>query len=184
MCQKPTKHTSVGLLLDSLFCFIALLRLVSIAWLIPLLVTAVFFAQSFEIRFNPWVGKIPWSRKWHPTAVFLPGKFDGQRNLVGCSPWGPESDMTEYIYTYKSHYKIVLAILGPLHFHTNFINLPLSIKKHARGYSFQCLEVFTHFPSETHHDSLCSRPAPREPHLTTGPFLSDRQPHSSRLSTP
>ena len=49
---------------------------------------------------------------------------------------------------YKDHYKTVLAILGPLHFHTNFFNLPLSIKKHARGYSFQCLEVFTRFPSE------------------------------------
>ena len=27
--------------------------------------------------FNPWVGKIPWSRKWQPTSVFLPGKFHG-----------------------------------------------------------------------------------------------------------
>ena len=24
-------------------------------------------------RFDPWVGKIPWRRKWHPTPVFLPG---------------------------------------------------------------------------------------------------------------
>ena len=23
--------------------------------------------------------KIPWSRKWQPTPVFLPGKFHGQR---------------------------------------------------------------------------------------------------------
>ena len=31
-----------------------------------------------------------------PTPVFLPGKFHGQRSLVGYSPWGPkESDMTE-----------------------------------------------------------------------------------------
>ena len=22
--------------------------------------------------FNPLVGKIPWSRKWHPTPVFMP----------------------------------------------------------------------------------------------------------------
>ena len=26
-------------------------------------------------RFNPWVRKIPWNRKWKPTPVFLPGKF-------------------------------------------------------------------------------------------------------------
>ena len=24
--------------------------------------------------FNPWVGKIPWRRAWHPTPVFLPGE--------------------------------------------------------------------------------------------------------------
>ena len=39
---------------------------------------------------------IPWRRKWQPTPVFLPGKFHGQRRLVGCSPWGhKESDTTE-----------------------------------------------------------------------------------------
>ena len=37
-------------------------------------------------KFNPWVRKIPWRRKWQPTTVFLPGKFHGQRRLVGCSP--------------------------------------------------------------------------------------------------
>ena len=29
--------------------------------------------------FNPWVGKIPWSRKWQPTPVFLPEKSHEQR---------------------------------------------------------------------------------------------------------
>ena len=32
--------------------------------------------------FNPWVGKIPWSRKWQPTPVFLSGKFHRHRSLV------------------------------------------------------------------------------------------------------
>ena len=27
-----------------------------------------------EFRFDPWVGKIPWRRKWQPTLVLLPGK--------------------------------------------------------------------------------------------------------------
>ena len=27
--------------------------------------------------FNPWVGKIPWRRKWQPTSVFLPGESHG-----------------------------------------------------------------------------------------------------------
>ena len=38
-------------------------------------------------RLYPSVGKIPWSRKWHPIPVFLHGKFPGQRSLVGYSPW-------------------------------------------------------------------------------------------------
>ena len=47
-------------------------------------------------RFNPWVRKIPWRRKRQPTPVFLPGKSQGQRSLVGYGPWGcKESDMTE-----------------------------------------------------------------------------------------
>jgi len=25
--------------------------------------------------FHPWVGKIPWRKKWQPTLVFLPGKL-------------------------------------------------------------------------------------------------------------
>ena len=49
--------------------------------------------------FDPWVGKIPWRRKWQPTPVLLPGKSHGQRSLVGCSPWGlEESDMTERLH--------------------------------------------------------------------------------------
>ena len=27
-------------------------------------------------------------RQWHPTPVLLPGKSNGRRSLVGCSPWG------------------------------------------------------------------------------------------------
>ena len=41
--------------------------------------------------FNPWVGKIPWNRKWQLTPVFLPGKAHGQRSLAGYSPWGCKS---------------------------------------------------------------------------------------------
>ena len=38
--------------------------------------------------FDPWVGKIPWRRKWQPTLVFWPGKSHEQRSLAGYSPWG------------------------------------------------------------------------------------------------
>ena len=44
---------------------------------------------------DPWVGKIPWRRKWHLTPVFLPGESHGQRSLAAYSPWGHKvSDMT------------------------------------------------------------------------------------------
>ena len=41
----------------------------------------------------PGFWKIPWKRKWHPTPVFLPGKFHGQKSLVGYSPWGKKSQL-------------------------------------------------------------------------------------------
>ena len=34
-------------------------------------------------RFNPWVRKIPWRRKWQPNPIFLPGKSYGQRSQAG-----------------------------------------------------------------------------------------------------
>ena len=43
----------------------------------------------------------PWRRAWQPTLVFLPGEFQGQRSLVGSSPWGhKELDMTEVTNTH------------------------------------------------------------------------------------
>ena len=35
------------------------------------------------LRFDSWVGKIPWRRKWQPTPGFFPGKSHGQRSLAG-----------------------------------------------------------------------------------------------------
>ena len=43
--------------------------------------------QCWRHRFDPWIRKIFWRRKWQPTPVSLPGKSHGQRNLMGYSPW-------------------------------------------------------------------------------------------------
>ena len=52
--------------------------------------------QCRKPGFNHRVRKIPWSRKWQPTPVFLPGESRVHRRLVGNSPWGgKESDMTK-----------------------------------------------------------------------------------------
>ena len=56
------------------------------------------YFPSFDLR----------RRQWHPTPVLLPGKSHGQRNLVGCSPWGRlELDMTE-----RLHFHFSLSRIG------------------------------------------------------------------------
>ena len=47
---------------------------------------------------DPWVGKIPWRRKWQPTLVFLPGKSRGRRSLEGCNSWGHKESVTPLKY--------------------------------------------------------------------------------------
>ena len=39
-----------------------------------------------DMSSSPGSGKIPWSKLWQPTAVFLPGETHGQRSLVGYTP--------------------------------------------------------------------------------------------------
>ena len=56
------------------------------------------FLQCRRVRFDPWIRKIPWRRKWHLTPVFLPGEFHGRRRLVGYSPGdGKQQDTTEQL---------------------------------------------------------------------------------------
>ena len=51
-----------------------------------------------RLKFDPWVGKIPWRRKWQLTPKFLLGESHGQRSLTGYSPWGcKELDVSEHI---------------------------------------------------------------------------------------
>ena len=79
-------------------------------------------------RFDSWIGKIPWRRKWQRTLVFLPGKFHGQRRRSGYSPQGcKELDMTEHMHT-----------RARTHTHTHFIleiciNCP-GCDQHAGGW--------------------------------------------------
>ena len=50
--------------------------------------------------FDPWVGKVPWRRKWQSTPVLLPGESHGGRSLVDYSPRGrKESDTTERLHS-------------------------------------------------------------------------------------
>ena len=52
----------------------------------PMVATLILSRQEF----------MHWRRKWQPTPVFLPGKSQGRRSLVGYRLWGhTESDTTE-----------------------------------------------------------------------------------------
>ena len=65
--------------------------------LLPSGISGKQFCQGRRLKgwkFNPWVGNIPWSRKWQTTPVFLPQKFHGQRSLAGYSPWGNKESHT------------------------------------------------------------------------------------------
>ena len=39
--------------------------------------------EDMRHKFDPWVRRIPWRRKWKPTPVVLPGESHGQRSLAG-----------------------------------------------------------------------------------------------------
>ena len=59
------------------------------------------FLRCGRCGFSSWVRKIPWRRKQQLTPLFLPGKFHGQRSLVGYSPWGhKQSNTTEGLSTH------------------------------------------------------------------------------------
>ena len=67
--------------------------------------------QCRRHRFNPWVRKTPWWRKWHPTPVFLPEKSHGHGSLAGYSPWGHKRvrrDLaTKQQQWYRPYYNII-----------------------------------------------------------------------------
>ena len=56
--------------------------------------------KNLPAMWETWIpslgGEDPLEKGMATTLVFLPGKFHGQRSLVGYSPWGgKESDTTE-----------------------------------------------------------------------------------------
>ena len=49
--------------------------------------------QAGDRGFDPWVEKIPWSRKWQPTPVLLPRRSNEQRSLVGTTVQGSHKEL-------------------------------------------------------------------------------------------
>ena len=72
-----------------------------------------FPCQCRRCRFNPWIRKIPWRRKWQSTLVFLHGESLGQRSLAGRSPRGHR--VRHHLPTEHTHtLPLKVCILWPL----------------------------------------------------------------------
>ena len=71
----------------------------------------------------PWVGKIPWRRKWLPTSVFLSGEFHGERSRTGYIVCGVAKSQTWLSNFFFFHPVIPLFyIKGPnQHQHWNLL---------------------------------------------------------------
>ena len=61
--------------------------------------------------FDPWIGKIPWSRKCQPIPVLLPGKSQGQRSMVGSYMGGKELDMTKWLNNILDKYDALVPLI-------------------------------------------------------------------------
>ena len=56
--------------------------------------------------FSPWVGKIPWRRKWQLTPVFLPGKSHGQRGAWQARVLGAAMIRHDWTTVWWAHVKM------------------------------------------------------------------------------
>ena len=61
--------------------------------------------QRRRPQFNPWVGKMPWRRKWQPIPVVLPGKS------LDKGAWQVQSTGLQKSWTRISNYTTTLEVL-------------------------------------------------------------------------
>ena len=66
--------------------------------------------QCRRHRSNPWVGKIPWRKKWQHTPVFLTGESHEQRSLTGYRPW--ESQRVGHDWVTEQQQQLLLPLSG------------------------------------------------------------------------
>ena len=55
-------------------------------------------------EFHPWVGKIPWRRKWQPTPVFLPGKSHGAWWAIVHGVTKNQERLSDWVHTHYIQY--------------------------------------------------------------------------------
>ena len=138
--------------------------------------TAFQCRRCCRCRINPWIGKIPWRRKWQPTPVFLPGKSHGQRSLAGYSPWGHKR-FWHGLVTKQQHSKDTLPLWSAT------ITEITDSQKKSRCLRLTALFVYNleRLDSRIHWLRHKSNLLPREhfksqPRISLGSSFSDKQP--------
>ena len=126
---------------------------------------------------NPWLLHLlhcrdnlyHWNR--HPSPVFLPGKFHGQRSLVDDIPWGcKESDTTEHACTQSQdskkqgevhlHINLKHALQDPTQVPPNFPRVVVYLRKadvFSPEFFFQWPSLLPHGINPVHQDMLDCR---------------------------
>ena len=71
-----------------------------------------------DVCLKPGLGRPPWSRKWKPTPVLLPGKFHGQRSLAATVEGVTEhqkwlSDWAEIFWIIFAYQTCLFQIFSP-----------------------------------------------------------------------
>ena len=91
--QETLKHSKSNLA-QSLWGIWVLVCTQGFAWALWASLVGMGFYSKYDFY---------WRRQWQPTPVLLPGKSQGWRSLVGCSPWGrEESDTNERLHFHFS----------------------------------------------------------------------------------
>ena len=83
--------------------------------------------NSLHVRFNPWVGKIPWRKAWQPTPVFLPGE----------SPWTEEPVRLQSVRSQRvGHDWSDLAHTHTFLYKGHFLSLSSTVAFTQRNYKY------------------------------------------------
>ena len=129
--------------------------------------------------FDLCVGKIPWRQEWQPTPVFLPRKFQGQRNLAAAIHRVAKSQT--WLSTHTPHPTLQLLLLAPRlsHRKPQFYSSHAILSSFLQGKAWRqlCQSLLQHFQGlstdpSTHNHSFHSTsgpsqlaPGPAPPHL-------------------
>ena len=82
--------------------------------------------KHLPAMWETWVRSLGWEdlleKEMQSIPVLLPGESQGQRSLVGCSPWGrKESDMTERLHFTSLHFPQILNVINTMIIRRDYI---------------------------------------------------------------